>query len=748
METQRINIFDKIRSQSLELADFDYLDKTLLKFLDESNLIGSGAVGKVYRVGDLVIKKISPCDADPEKPLYKYCESLKKSHFTLIPGGDGQFRYMLPNLITEITIGMILSERFPDYFTATLGSFIVGDSVNDLRSSASIYIVMEALNSNIADTFQYSENKTKDFLSMLFQVSYSILQSQTSYKFTHYDLHIENILWKSREDYRDYPLPNSDLSLSLDSSFSYKISDFALGRLETPDIIISSEIDTFPIKSYDEFSPSYDILSFLGSIVIDNKYRKKFRSLFLQDLDLYKFMLMLLLWVWNDKEISIRNVRTLSDLDRIRDEIGNRYYTKIRVKKTYEDDRSETKFTFRPITQDDFIKYYDTKSMSSIVNFLARILKGKGYAEFLNTGTFNYAKKYDKVRHFDPNLEIYGTPQENKSIYRYQEMRIDDGISARAYHIKTNFPPAAYNFTLSDKQLEECPIQDHYLNTIYVKNSALEKYKFQLDCCKLDTVNYLLNNNKTGFAINGGFFQIKKDFLPIGIYQDEFFTLNEKYVENVSNYEIPEEYKDVFGNVVIRNNQLKIRKYRKKVREDEEIFTTGPLLIKDGKVVFDPNQMRYICTDEKNSKDIMISQDETTITTKGYYKYSSDGKTCKKHFVPKIKTYARCDKIQPSELSHANNPNPRSALCVLSNGDYIFITAEGRGKRGVGFDLYTLALTISENFPNVVDAINLDGGRSSILAWRTVERPDRVYISNADRSYVYPVGNILTFIQK
>ena len=208
-------------------------------------------------------------------------------------------------------------------------------------------------------------------------------------------------------------------------------------------------------------------------------------------------------------------------------------------------------------------------------------------------------------------------------------------------------------------------------------------------------------------------------------------------------YRIPEKYNDVFGYIVLKNNKLNIQKTYNK---EDQLFSSGPILIENGKIVFNPNEERFDCTDLKHSgKDVLNVTDET-ITLSGHYKYKTiqeNGFSCVKEFVPDVKTYPRCDKILPGELSHADNPNPRSAFCILSDGNYMFITIEGRGNRGIGFDLYTLAKSILLSFPKVVSMINLDGGRSSNIAWRN-HKENKVYISNPDHGYPYPVGNILS----
>ena len=169
---------------------------------------------------------------------------------------------------------------------------------------------------------------------------------------------------------------------------------------------------------------------------------------------------------------------------------------------------------------------------------------------------------------------------------------------------------------------------------------------------------------------------------------------------------------------------------------EDQICASGPVLVFDGKVVYHADENRFFCADEKHNADLMISQDEDRIRLKGYYDYDN----CKPKLVKDEKEYKRCDKINPGELQHGNNPNPRSALCILRSGDYVFVCFEGRSNKGVGIDLEALSRTLLLTYPNIQHAINLDGGRSSVLAWKT---NNKVYCSNPDRFYYYPHGNII-----
>ena len=75
----------------------------------------------------------------------------------------------------------------------------------------------------------------------------------------------------------------------------------------------------------------------------------------------------------------------------------------------------------------------------------------------------------------------------------FKEMKIDSYLTVRNYHLLSNILPKEYNFTIEKEQLDACPIQEHYLTALLVNKDYAEKgYRFNFDCCKLDTANYLI----------------------------------------------------------------------------------------------------------------------------------------------------------------------------------------------------------------------------------------------------------------
>ncbi len=679
-----------LESNQLNINDFDNRNdftNHIIKNMTNDNLIGQGAVGKVYAFENYVVKQITPCTYK-EGPLQRYCVDITKleDKINSIPGGNNKHRYILPNLLSEIAIGSIIKDIG---FTNTITSMILKEN-NEL----SIYIVMEALEPFIINHYinPKIEFGKKELLFLLFQVSHTLLTVQTKYKFTHYDLHTENLLWEPMMT-TSYPLPNQNMKVMItkkNCSFRIKISDFALARLESKTFIISPSVDDFPIKSYGEFNPNYDFACLLGCIFIDSKYKVAFNN---YDLDSF------VSWYFNEN-------KTL-------EEIKHTYYKQI-----------GKKFSFRPKQNEFFIPYMNTKSMVDVVNYLAKELIINKYVvphhnPDLTIKDLGYYKSYNPIILWQPKLKA---KKPTSITYDVKNMTIDQDIIVSKYYVRINEEFKEYNLTIDQIQIETCPIQEQYFTVIKIDKST--NYQFNYDCCKIDGPNYLMQQDKVGFVINGTFYSCKKDFLPIGPYKDQYHYINQ--------YKIPEQYKDDYRYVILKNNQLSINK-----SSHNHYFASGPLLIENGKIIY-KTLKQYECHDAKYAKELMVEQNEEDITVIG--RYDCDGK-----LIPNLKTYKRCDRIEPGELTHGNNPNPRSVLCITPT-HYLFIAFEGRLHQGYGVDFLQMSKLILHFFPDVTEAINMDGGKSSSLSWKN-NYDNIIYTSNPDRFYYYPCGNIISLFK-
>lgn len=717
------NILNKLNNNTLILDDFDIRNQftnMLLSKLKKSDLIGKGALGEIYSIDNkYIIKQIKYFGKEKSKSYCLDVIKLLNKKFKIIPGGNNTNRYIIPNLLSEILIGMILG-NLNIGFSNTIASMIL-----NIKNNLSMYIVMYKyeqliINNQLNEKLNITPKNPSILIFLLFQISQNLLYSQEKYKFTHYDLHIGNILWEKNDNDITYPIPNTNQKIIMTKEkcpFIFKITDFGLSRLQYNNTIITSIIDDDYAKSYGEFNPNYDFAMLLGSIMIDYRQYPLFEPIF-RNLVIYRLMLRLILWYFNDNTI-INNNDTKNKLDKIRYYISEKYYifTKIKNKMVY---------IFRPKLYDNkFIPIINTKSMVSVVNILTKILL------YTNNLKINQSSNY-----IFPSFPIYKIYNKVKIYHSLNNnIKINSFINLYKTKIKLDELPKSYNFTIEPNQLSNCPIQTQYMTVVDVEPTYKNNNTFILDCCKLDTVNYLLQNDKIGFIINGGFFNINQDFLPIGIFKNKDGIIN--------SYPIPNKYKDVYGYVILQNNQLFITK---KI-SNQQIFCSGPILIENNKIVFNPNEKRFMCASKKYNQDLMIKETKNNITLSGYYKYKHYHDKCLRMKINDIQTISNCDSINPGELMHADNPNPRSVFCITNDNHYLFITFEGRNKNGDGVDLYLMTQIILNHYPNVKTAINLDGGRSSNIVWRSIEEPKTVYLSNPERQFYYPTGFILALFK-
>lgn len=766
-----------VNSLDLKLNDFassDFEEKSYQYALNTRKRIGSGAVGYTYLIEvdnkKYVLKANDPCSSDGEI-LKTYCDDVKNlffNGFKLIQSIE-KTRYILPNLINEALIGIFIgtlenekkNEIESINFAKTTGVFIKNPNRPEVFTTMDLYepFIQWTPTIRFNDKLNF---EPKHYLYLLFQISHALLQAQEKYRFTHYDLHSGNLLWEEwpkDKSYLSYPIPNrvDDLNrifINKDKCpFIIKIADYGLARMETKKTLLTSMTDNYPDSTFSEFNPDYDMISFLGTSLIDPIKRSAFSPLF-SDIKLFKNVLKFVLWFFKDSSLSIPSQPTLVDLQTILNKVGLKYFKGI----------------YRPKSSvGNYVDYGNTRSMVEVVNYLANLLRSEKLITknpIKNLSRIIYVKRltnkykiFKNVEKFAPNIQDPAIPDFDQTDFNNLNYELDEGFLISSVNLKYNHHPTDFNFTLSQKQIDNCPIQHHFLTTAYIKKSVFNRgYKFESLCCKLDPVNYLRSVNKTGLVINGGFFNIGRgeDYYPIGPYGDKNIKLMEKY-------RIPEYYRDVYGFLGISDDG-KLDIFKEFPRSIKNIFASGPILIYNNDIVFNPYQERFACNTVENIAKLneevkralppiqVLNETENDITVSGYYKYKSEKNgnfyNCYGELINVAKTFPKCDKIKAGDLSHSDNPNPRSALIMLNNGDYVILTVEGRGERGIGMDLYSLAEIIKKAYPNVTKAINLDGGRSSNFAWVGNKELNKIYISNPTHTYQYPVGNILTLTKK
>src|SRR4029078_4945284 len=115
-------MLNKIKNGTLTIKDFDQrnqLTNYIINHLSTLKLVNKGTVGKVYEIGQYVVKQIRPCI----KKNNRYCTDLYKPIYA-IPSSS-TFRYVIPNLLSEIVIGTMINSPFT---ARTITSFILNEN--------------------------------------------------------------------------------------------------------------------------------------------------------------------------------------------------------------------------------------------------------------------------------------------------------------------------------------------------------------------------------------------------------------------------------------------------------------------------------------------------------------------------------------------------------------------------------------------------------------------------------------------
>jgi hypothetical protein len=300
------------------------------------------------------------------------------------------------------------------------------------------------------------------------------------------------------------------------------------------------------------------------------------------------------------------------------------------------------------------------------------------------------------------------------------EAILDEGIIYRRgfYHSTRK----QYNYSLNQHNDD---YQFIYHQITIDPSIAIDRgYRFETRCCKMEPMEYIAN--KIGIAMNGTYFDLLNTYRARGEYRQYWESENIYYETNLSLSQI---YKKYYGWVVLNNDKLSIEQSQPNTRIKEG-FMAGPILVWDREIIFNEEVLER--TTNIQGKNVKIFQCQLP------------GPLNRKLIpIPGEETYTfNCDQIYSSELAHASNPNPRTMLLITNQGHIIFVIVEGRKSSSSGADLVELANLAYQM--GAIRAINLDGGRSSNLAWH-MEGDTNIYTTNRLTSYV--VGNIVSLVK-
>ncbi len=274
-----------------------------------------------------------------------------------------------------------------------------------------------------------------------------------------------------------------------------------------------------------------------------------------------------------------------------------------------------------------------------------------------------------------------------------------------------------------------------------------ENYTFNTSCCGSHPLDFL--REESGVVINGSFFDSRMEYVPIRSYS-QLESPRDSLKKRVFPQKGSVGYDSDFGLISIPRGGMTIRISNER-GGGANYFESAPILAYPG----------------ATRKDL-VSRFQDTQYQGGVgevYKYKCDnvgpGKRVTKKgrqiFISDRKgSYAQnCGTIEPGNLSHGMNPNPRSMLALIGdpqNPSYVaLIVADGdrnvtirdsKNETGLTFeDLVDLAALLGAK-----KAINLDGGSSSNICWSFGGGPsgstDQPVYCTSSFDHL-PVGNLL-----
>jgi len=760
----------KIASENI----YTHLNLTLTQlriFLSlRNNLLSQGGQGKVYDFinNDKYILKESICNVKDQnctmleqKIVYSSPQSIK----TIIK---------TPDTVNENIVGVILNT------ISMVSPFFVynfGVTWNDKVT----YSISERLETNLFYDSDDNNNRViktgNDFFLFLTQFLHALAVAQQTNNFTHGDCHLLNILVETNDNPNTPGIKNWSrlfVNKCIGKTLRYethkfyllnetsdmkrmhiKINDFGMSRLERDDIVYESSQKA--INNYGKFLHNIDYLTLFGCI-----FYKKFdvsRSIYAGGA-FEKMINSIKNVVYKDDYIK---ELTLAKYGHTDTQSINRFFFSL-VCKDFDDNKYvshsdnfiNNTYADQPFYRPDnnFISTFADKfkTPDQIIIDLFPILKNRG---LLIRGDINDSIRDSHTDFFNEYKVFYNNiPYQKVLLTNKDKIFIKDVVGI--YKTTSTLDKSSYNYT--DSSDDSCiTMQIATIATIDLNKMKENSMKFISSCCDEGMLTFFEKINRFGVAINGVFFDLLKTNFPIGEYMQKGLFNN----EFVQKFNVPFEYRKYYAlfGYNIKNNTFMMEQLDEHIEEtikniNTEDYTflcvSGPILInKDKNYKFSEKDIETV---DKNNVKIFQCKNNTNINKS--MTYIPEGTTIHECVDGNIESrkstekYPRCENIQPGQLSHAGNLNPRSMLGYNKEKNKIyFIAIEGRGQEGDGMDVVQMVNEMLKIDKDVTYAINLDGGQSSSITARE-EDNDNIIYTNKYRSKLYPSGNILAIVNE
>lgn len=801
-DTAKNVIAEDVSSFDIDIFSDPNIVKDMIELFNQGRSLGKGAVGEAIVVEDMdsitpegnpikyIVKQIKACTPGMNRIFQMICdEAMNGSIVFFVPDTlSNKYKLSIPPYFFELIIGSYINNLFQSTqnFLMTYGG--VYDSI-----TYNTYIVMEYLDVKITDriTNVYHYNRKefkKNVYYILFQTCYALNFAQRYSRFVHHDLHWGNLMGRSKKVLPVcYKLDDDNYFYTL-TDFNTVLIDYGFARYETKKTVMHPQIEfhrqgKFPgglVESF-IFNPYYDIMTLFLHIFTGPT------ADFFKDHDVVNALRKVLLPLFYDfiGKMGETHIKRFSTDHSWR---GSSYLLYTNEYNLLNPEQlmkristylcSETDKNLYSTMLNDYAKReqevekpnfpIDSPNMEDST---MRILDDKLYKDnFILLDRFvNFGFETEKV---GINFETENMPKEMDIRYYKSKIVNQDtfdsiSIELKTYDRDTMIDGDIHNINEVIKDpvygRGNCEWKTQYITHAVIKKREINKdnninlnYKFRFDCCDIDLRNYFQSEKiEKGICINASFFRILNDYTPIGYFKYDGYT---------NDTSIPQFYNPFFRSIIITENgySLDIVSTDYARGNGYNAMTVGPILIENNIKIFTEHILNIFVNNENsaNGPPGKISIFQCSEREKGNKDKTGDRflpeedreyNVCNnddKNDIPSPFNYVpNCETIKPGELSHASNLNPRSALIICNDGSIIFVYVEGRGARGSGMDMVQLAnyCEYLGTFHNgTKHAINLDGGMSSNIVWRSDEY---IKSTNPEHQFTYPVGTIISCVK-
>jgi hypothetical protein len=781
LENLITNEFPKIKIKNFLISPIE------LNLNIEGDKLGEGGFGATYTIiidgKEYVYKSQLVCSSN-KKHLQKICDDFQES----VKLGYFDYNLIENNFNNIISFPSFISENI---VASCLNNLINKNICHNFVKSYSFYIttptnkaeiisVMEKLDGNIIDIFTKFLNTKinyEDYLNIQLQILYALYILRFN-NIQHNDLHLQNILYKQIKS----PFLSDEQNNSIKN-------DYFIDGVSTQHIpFFEFYIDGIPIKIRN-LGYLIKIIDFGYSYInknINNKLYKISPKLKLPptiysgytphefnfDIDFYTWILNFMTFINKEKykQYYIGEKNNEQQYNHIiNNAIKYNFFENLNKENLLVEPHLVYNLNSNIISNLGIYKdklYHPTnphKISKDILNIkfnnyneVSKILNNeykKCLDKLINLSSIENREKYQNfikwskntfIFNFIPNYFINSESKEYLSLKTkfFDKKDVLSFDSIDKVNIGKNTQVSNFSFKMDNNSIQYINLASFNLNT--------NDINLIQTCCGITGPQYLENNtycnnkNFTYTTINSSFFDIKKSLKPVLIYKDKsnIYKNKQQFINNI--FSVNEKYLDLYKVLLWNNHKdYKLISYKNDFLNNYEnyydkyiyILSVAPLL-------YDFNNPNI--NEVNNLKQFWLEKENIDIFN------------CNPDLNKDTPNELSCKTINPGELSHAEQRNPRSIL-IIENNLMHFMVIEGRGSRGDGMKFSEIRDFCQKFFNNLKYVISLDGGASSHIAVKPSNFNHSIVLNPTyvntikDRSpyeLYYPVGSIFVVEDK